>query len=170
MKMRLRRIVRAAASTLGYEAFPKVMGENRAMAVRLRHLFSLCGIERVIDVGANRGQFRDFLRYDLEFAGAIHSFEPDPKAAGLLRGRAAGEDPLWTISQLALGREAGPRRFSRMHISGYSSFLEPLREPGTDPGNSVAAQLDVEVRRLDDLLPELGDLILARFVADSVVS
>jgi FkbM family methyltransferase len=155
---RLQRIIRHAADAVGYEAFPKDMSEGPVMAIRLRHLFERCCIERVVDVGANKGQFRDFLRFDLRFAGPIHSFEPDPDLADALRQRAAREDPLWTISQIALGREAGARTFSRMRHSVYNSFLTPRTGPKTDRENSVAERFEVEVRRLDDLLPELGDL------------
>jgi hypothetical protein len=63
-------ILAFAADKRGYESFPKYMGSVRPLAQRLRRLFNLYGIERVIDVGGNRGQYRSFLRFDMEFSGS----------------------------------------------------------------------------------------------------
>lgn len=157
--MQLRKIVAFAADKLGYEAYPKYMSSSRPMAQRLRDLFALCGIERVIDVGGNRGQYRNFLRFNVDFHGPILSVEPDPELVAAMRATAAAEgDASWTVMQCALGRSAGQARFNRMQLSVFNSFLTPHATADRDPRNTIAEQFDVQVRRLDDLLPELGDL------------
>ena len=57
-----------------------------AMANRLRDLFDRLGIKRVIDVGANEGQYGDFLRTEVGFKGLIKSFEPVPEFAESAEG------------------------------------------------------------------------------------
>jgi FkbM family methyltransferase len=147
-------------AAIGYEMYPAYMAEGRPLARRLRQLFALRGIERVLDIGANRGQYRDFLRFDLGYQGPILSFEPDPELAEGLRARAAQlGDTGWTVRQLALGREAGRAVMNRMSLNVYNSFRAPRADdPSADPNNTVVARFDVEVARLDDLLDELGDL------------
>jgi FkbM family methyltransferase len=150
-----RKVAAFGAGMLGYEAFPKYLTDGRAHAIRLRNLFQRCKIERVLDIGANRGQFHDFLRVDVEFEGLIHSFEPDPMLVEHLERRAAN-DPRWRVSSIALGAKRESRVFSRMVHTAYNSFLNPIE--GNDPNNSVTAQFDVEIRPLDDMLPDLKDL------------
>lgn len=157
--MQLRNILAFAADKLGYEAYPKYMESARPMAQRLRRLFALHGIERVIDVGGNRGQYRSFLRFDMAFSGPILSIEPDPAMVAAMRQKAAAlGDAQWTVLPCALGRTPGQASFNRMKLPAYNSFLSPLESPDGDPQNVVEDRFEVEVRRIDDLLPELGDL------------
>jgi len=159
MSLRVRKLVEKAADLLGYDAIPKYMTPARPTAQRLRALFEICRIERVIDVGANRGQYRNFLRFDMEFAGPIVSFEPDPELVAIIRQRAIERrDPSWSVHELALGRAPGRATFNRMKQRAYNSFLTPRDYDGHDPNNAVDARFEVEVRRLDDMLGELGDL------------
>ncbi|WP_043834600.1 FkbM family methyltransferase [Muricoccus aerilatus] len=153
--MQLRKIIGRSANALGYEAFPKYLAERRPLAARLKHLIERCGIERVLDVGGNKGQFHDFIRFDVEWTGPVLSFEPDPQMAEVMR-RKAMTDPLWTIRQEALGREAAVQTFNRMKMTCFNSFLSPIA--GQDPDNVPVAQFDVQVVRLDELLPEIGPL------------
>lgn len=153
--MEFRKIVARAARAVSYEAFPAYLSERRPLASRLRHLIERCRIERVIDVGGNRGQFHDFMRFDVEWTGPVLSFEPDPEMAAIMRAKAAS-DPLWEIRPEALGRAAGMQTFNRMRMTGFNSFHTPLA--GSDPDNVPVASFDVEVARLDDLLPQIGPL------------
>ena len=59
-----------------------------AMAERLRKIFAANRIDTVIDVGANKGQYRDFLRHHVGFRGSIVSFEPLPEFAASLKAKA----------------------------------------------------------------------------------
>ncbi len=49
---------------------------QRELAIHLRKVFDLYDVQAVIDIGANRGQYRDFLRLEVGYNGVIHSFEP----------------------------------------------------------------------------------------------
>jgi FkbM family methyltransferase len=156
----IRQVLARLGAAIGYEVYPRYMAPGRAHAQRLAELFALCGIERVLDVGANRGQYRDFLRFDLGWRGPIVSFEPDPELAEGLRARAAAlGDANWTVQAIALGRDDGQATLNRMQLSVYNSFRAPRDDdPTADPNNSVVARFEVPVRRLDALRGELGDL------------
>jgi FkbM family methyltransferase len=155
-----RRLMARLGDKLGYEMYPRYMAQARPMALRMKDLFALCGIERVIDIGANRGQYRDFLRFDVGFTGTILSIEPDPELAGKARERGAAlGDDRWTVKECALGRMAGRAVLNRMRQSAYNSFRAPRStDPDADPNNAVVGRFEVEVLRLDDLLPTLGDM------------
>jgi FkbM family methyltransferase len=155
--MQVRKIVQRAAAAIGYEAFPKYMESSRPMAKRLRILFAQFDIRSIIDIGANKGQFHDFIRFDVESSIPIHSFEPDPELVELLNRRIAKEGSQWQATRCALGAAAERRTFKRMDLNVYSSFLEPRQQAG-HPRNAVLSEFEVEVKRLDDFLPELGDL------------
>ena len=155
--MQLKKIARRAADAVGYVAFPKYLDANRPMAERLRILFRKHGIERIIDVGANKGQFHDFIRHDVESDLPVHSFEPDPDLVAVLHEKHRGQAGAWTITQCALGAETTTGTFHRMALDVYNSFLMPIAD-AEHPRNAVSATFEVVVKRLDDLLPELGDL------------
>jgi FkbM family methyltransferase len=91
------------------------------LETHLRKQFELSGVDLVLDVGANAGQFGKLLRDDLGYAGEIHSFEPQPDAFARLKA-AAIRDPHWRVFNLALGDEPGKLA---MNVSGddvFSSF------------------------------------------------
>jgi FkbM family methyltransferase len=156
--MKWRKVAAWLGDQVGYEVVPRYMAPSRPMARRLQELFATSEIERVIDIGANRGQYHDFLRFDVEFTGPIHSVEPDPELAQAMRSRGA-DDSNWTVHEFALGRTPGRALFNRMQQSAYNSFRSPLSAaPEADPQNTVVAQFEVEVRRFDDLLPILGNM------------
>jgi FkbM family methyltransferase len=125
------------------------------MATRLREIFSGYGIQTVIDVGANEGQYRDFLRQHVGFEGRIVSFEPIPALAEKLKQRAAREDPNWVIHACALGAETGTLPLNIMSSSTFSSFLSPSSTGAAqDAKNSIVATIDVPISTLDH---ELSD-------------
>ena len=113
-------------------------------------LMALYGVNCVLDVGANRGQYAKRLRRS-GFDGYIVSFEPVPEVLAQLRAAAAG-DPKWTVHPYALGRQDG---VTAMNVvpGTLSSVLAPssfgsrryaqLRQPTTQ---------EVEVRRLEGIL------------------
>lgn len=63
------------------------------------------GIDLVLDVGANTGQYGQRLR-KASYGGAIVSFEPVPSAFTSL-ARKAGRDANWRAERLALGAHGG---------------------------------------------------------------
>ena len=112
-------------------------------------------IRTVLDIGANTGQFAREAR--LLFPHAfIHSFEPIEDCFERLRAGMYA-DSRFRAHKVALGNETGSRRIHVRPYSPSSSLLSmsTLHEeafPHTRGGHYE----DVEVRRLDDVAPELG--------------
>ena len=88
---------------------------------RRRRLLERAGVDAVLDVGANIGQFAMELRADLGWRGRIVSFEPLAAAHAMLAARAA-EDGRWDAHPYALGDRDGS---ARIGVAGnsYSSSL-----------------------------------------------
>lgn len=107
---------------------------------RLR-ILELAGVDLVLDVGANAGQYGAALR-ESGFRGRIVSFEPQPEVFARLFELASG-DPAWTCQNIALGDREGSAELGVGKLSRMSSLL-PLR-PSLDSG----ARITVPVRRLD---------------------
>ena len=141
---------------LGYELVPKSRLMPRDIAAHLKGLFAVLNVTCVLDVGANTGQYRDFLRTEVEYQGFIISFEPGRKAVNVLRDNSRG-DARWLVYECALGGESGIRAFNIMNSDLLSSFLEPDSSV-TDlfaSYNTIDHTEDVEVRTLDSVLAEL---------------
>lgn len=101
----------------------------------LRYLLWALDIECVLDVGANVGQYGLRLRA-LGYQGRIVSFEPYPRAHGLLQERVAN-DPKWSVVPYALGDRSGARALIAYADSSLNSFHEPSgEEPGRFPDSS----------------------------------
>ena len=128
-----------------------------AIAARKRLLDSF-GIDLVLDVGANAGQFATALREPMGYRGEIVSFEPLPDAFETLK-ELADNDPLWEARNVALGDADGELR---LHVSKNrvsSSFL-PIRETSTavEPNSAYEAECIVPVQTLDSVMPTLTAL------------
>ena len=112
------------------------------------------GIDVVLDVGANAGQFASQIRRD-GFAGRIASFEPLSSAFRALEA-CSSQDPLWDVRQCALGREPA---VAKINIAGnsWSSSLLPMLDRHRDaaPESAYVGTEDVTVRTLDDVYGEL---------------
>jgi FkbM family methyltransferase len=104
-----------------------------------------------LDVGANRGFFSKHLRM-AGFSGHIFSFEPILEDYERIKQLADGDDK-WVACGYALGSESGLKSFNINRVSNnetvLSSFL-PLKDSA-----EVTKSTIVEIRRLDDVLPEL---------------
>lgn len=103
---------------------PKWHLQEYQQALYLQTLFRLAGIDCVFDVGANVGQYRDFLRDQVGYAGHIVSFVPLPGLAHAMRIRAKA-DSRWTVREVVLGRASGSASFNVPDATQFSSFLEP---------------------------------------------
>jgi len=79
----------------------------------LRRFIRHFGVNCVIDVGANAGQYATMLRKDVGFAGTILSFEPNPAVFAALERRASG-DPRWHCHNVALSDADGTAVFNIM--------------------------------------------------------
>lgn len=120
-------------------------------ALRSR-IFQKLGVDLLIDVGANAGQYVRDVRPG--FSGPIISFEPTVKAFQSLSRRAQG-DPLWKCQNLALGAETGSATIQVSSNDVFSSFL-PISAYGRklfDKETLTQRTETVRVERLDQVLP-----------------
>ena len=127
--------------------------EEQAMWV-----FDQLGVNCVLDVGANVGQYAQRLRA-AGYTGRIVSFEPLAEFAEQLRSAAAG-DPSWIVCQYALGDPDETAKINATPGRTLSSLL-PASEFGKEWRKTLRAPVSetVRVRRLDSVLDEvLADL------------
>ncbi|MCW2388408.1 FkbM family methyltransferase [Sphingobium sp. B11D3B] len=124
--------------------------------VSLRRLIAHFGIDCVIDVGANAGQYATMLRKDVGFRGTILSFEPHPEVCAKLV-EIAGKDAQWHVHNIALSDRDGEATFHLMAADQFSSLNAP--QDGLEQifaeRNKVTRTVHVPCARLDTLLPDL---------------
>ena len=106
------------------------------------------GVNVVLDVGANEGQYGKELRL-ARYRGRIVSFEPLAAPFARLE-EAARKDPAWDAVRLALGDADGEATINVSANSVSSSFL-PVLPAHTEAaaGSAIAGVESVAVRRLD---------------------
>jgi FkbM family methyltransferase len=140
----------------GYDIVPLREMKERDFALHLGELLNHLGIDCVLDVGANVGQYHDFLRNKVLFEGPIVSFEPVSRHVALMKQR-AHEDPLWHIEPYALGAREGSLDINVMVSDQFSSFLEPDNSRIHEfEGLNVPSRTEtVAVKTVDAVLPEL---------------
>ena len=122
---------------------------------RRARLMSVLGIDLVIDVGANRGQFGHEIR-KAGYPGRIISIEP---LAGPFRQleRLTSQDELWTVIRSAVGARSGT---ATMHVAandGASSSILPMLDEHARaaPNARYVAEERVDVLPLDELVKPL---------------
>jgi len=152
--MSARRLLRGVLRRCGYD----LVGFTAAShpIARLRALFRHLGIDLVLDVGANAGQYARFLRQDVGYRGRIESFEPQPDVYPRLVAASRG-DGLWRTHPFALGAAEGELPFNVAPNRVASSFLPAtalLR--GQLPEACGSHRISVPVRTLDGVLPTLS--------------
>ena len=142
------RLVSAALGIVRRFGVDIVGGTNPPFAL-LEHF----SIDRILDVGANEGQYARRMRA-LGYRGALVSFEPVAASFSILAGRSA-RDPRWAAVRAALGERDGETVMHVSEMSVYSSILQrserlELRHPG-----SVATREEtVPMRRLDSVFSQ----------------
>ena len=126
------------------------------LSTHLRNLFNILDIQCVLDVGANKGQYRDFLRAHVGYKGLILSFEPASSLSESLIERSK-TDPNWKIFPFALGSMDTELTFNVMATTQFSSFLTPDHSVVLDftDKNIIDHKETVPVRQLDSLMDEL---------------
>jgi FkbM family methyltransferase len=124
-------------------------GSTTVLGRRLR-LLRHYGVDLVLDVGANVGQYGALLRA-IGYRGHIVSFEPLPDAYAEL-ARVAGQDRAWEVVNVALGAASGEAALHTAANSVSSSFLPMLPEHARAAPESVyVADVIVPVRTLDEV-------------------
>ena len=128
-------------------------GTTTTLGRRLGH-FQRWAIDRVIDVGANSGQYGQAIR-SMGYRGSIISIEPLPEAYRVLAQRAA-TDRDWRVMRLALGT-SDSRAVLYVAGNSYSSSLYPLTatHQRAAPDAAAVREIEVDVRRLDGLGEDL---------------
>lgn len=143
---------------LGYDIVPLREMKERDFALHLRALLGHLKIDCVLDVGANVGQYHDFLRDKVHYDGAIVSFEPVRRQIEALRDRAHADND-WHIEGYALGARDGDMPINVMVSDQFSSFLQPdnSRMANYDGLNTPRHVENVTVRTLDVVMPVLQE-------------
>ena len=123
-------------------------------AIARRHtLFASYGVDLVLDVGANRGQYARQLR-TMGYRGRIVSFEPVSDVYDMLAGAAAG-DRLWTTVNVGLGDIDGS---ATIHVSDarvFSSLLpRSTQRDYVDPESAPIRDETVQISRLESIADE----------------
>lgn len=115
-------------------------------------IISDLGVEFVIDVGANRGQWASQLRR-YGYHGRILSLEPDGRAYAQLAASAASE-PGWEVMRAAVGSRPGRVRLNAAGDSAVSSLLTPTTAYlERNPDGATVRSEEVELVRIDELAP-----------------
>jgi FkbM family methyltransferase len=130
------RHVRTAAHALGLDVV-RSAGSERVRLLRG------AGVDLVLDVGANSGQYGEELRR-AGYAGRIVAFEPLSAPFTELERR-CGADRRWEAVRVALGREAGR---ASIHVSrnSVSSSLLPILPRCVESAPEAAYEATEEVR------------------------
>lgn len=136
----------------GYE-YSKVASEADFLRSR--------GVNLVLDVGANCGQYAAGLRKQ-GYRGRIHSFEPISGLYQTLKSR-SDKDGKWMLSNLALGAEVGTAEIHVTQNSTYSSLKEQSRMITDFSKKSVIVSKEtVTVERLDNFQFASDDVIFLK--------
>jgi FkbM family methyltransferase len=126
---------------------------GRSPRARRQRALEQEGIDLVVDVGANVGQYARAIRSD-GYRGPIVSFEPLEDAYASLEAAAKGDD-LWETRQLALGARTGR---ATIHVAGNSissSLLEiDDRHLRASQASATLGDEQVAISRLDDVSNE----------------
>jgi FkbM family methyltransferase len=121
--------------------------------VRVTTVMRSLGLDTVLDVGANIGQFGSALRAS-GFRGTILSCEPLTRAFAQLARRTA-RDPAWTALHTAVGAEPGQLK---IHVAGnsFSSSVLPMTSAHAEaaPGSEFVGAEMVDVTTVSALVSE----------------
>lgn len=144
-----RRAVKRVLRGFGYDVIQ--YRPSSSDAAKLTALMRHAGVDLVLDVGANEGQFAQELR-DGGYRGRIVSFEPLRDAHAKL-ARAAAGDAAWTVHErCAIGDHDGE---VEIHVAGnsVSSSIRPMLEQHAQsaPESRYVGTERVPLRRLDDI-------------------
>ena len=149
----VKKAVHTALQAMGWDIVRYDMRTSWSIAL-VRQLV-IRGIDTVLDVGANEGQYARSLR-EAGYSGRFFSFEPLESAHSRLMEWAA-RDPLWTVApRMALGNEDGTLSIN-VSANSYSSSALPMLDSHlrADPASRYVRTEVVRVARLDTIAKEL---------------
>jgi len=124
----------------GFELIRLETARRQTLAPHLVEIFDRFAISCVLDVGANTGEYRDFLRHKVGYKKRIISFEPVHAVFNVLAHHCQS-DPNWQVFNFALGPANTTAEINVMKMSTFSSFLtpDPTNAPAFMDKNVVAA-------------------------------
>jgi FkbM family methyltransferase len=151
------------ASQVGLRVIPQWRLHGLPQSQYLSRLFCEGRVSSVIDVGANAGQYYDFLRNEVGYCGPVLSVEPIPSFAQRLAQRAEGHSG-WRIENLALGPSAGRVEFNVMEHSEFSSILAPAEFTKNyfSHAGEIRESVNVAMETLDQLIARHRDFLGGR--------
>src|SRR6478672_11706574 len=145
--MRIPRPVHRVLHRLGVEVTHYSRTQDARRANLLRHL----GIQDLVDVGANTGQYAELVRFH-GYGHRIWSVEPLQAAYDKLEENAA-HDPQWHCERRALSAEPGEMILHITADTQFSSMLPPVEGLAKERREAAAAGTEVvPVDTLDNLV------------------
>lgn len=151
--MKIKHKLRRLLWKIGYDV-TKFESISHPMA-RRKQLLADYGVDTILDVGANSGQFATELRCDMGYVGRIISFEPLSSAFQLLEKNSKG-DMHWETCNFALGEVNESREINIAGNSDSSSILEMLNSHlASAPESAYIGRERIEVKSLDSIFPDL---------------
>lgn len=110
-------------------------------------------IDRIIDIGANSGQFSLLMR-DLGYCGRIQSFEPMKNEYDMLVKKSSS-DSKWEVFNFGIGESSGNAKINISQNSYSSSFLD-LTEIQLK-GDASSEAVDSEIVSIIDFKSHFGN-------------
>jgi FkbM family methyltransferase len=147
----VREHIKRAARRMGYEV--RQYTPLRSYTAARERLFATLGIDVVVDVGANAGQYGELLR-ELGFRGRLISLEPVPEAFAALE-RTAAADGRWSALRVAAADVDGEIELRVTEDSRSTSVLARNERFADRPGWAPREVVAAPARRLATLAPEL---------------
>lgn len=153
-------IVKRLFRQAGYEVNSYDFVRNHLPHLYLAELFKRLNISCVFDVGANTGDFRNFLRDRVGYQGLIISFEPVAKHYEALKSKSHNDED-WKIYHMALGRENTSMEINVMKEGVFSSFMTPDHSIVSEFRNqNVVDHTElVDVRTLDSMINQFESTV-----------
>lgn len=149
MKMLIKKIIQNQLLKAGYELIKRNIKNNDKL--RRIQIIASHNINLIFDVGANTGQYSTIIRQN-GYQGRFVSFEPLHSAFKELL-ITAKDDPLWEVSNIALGNSNSK---AKLNISGNresNSIREMLPIHIIHrPGTAYIGEEEVTVRTIDSII------------------
>ena len=141
---------RRLAQTFGYDI--DKFNKQLTVETHIRELLPRLGVDLVLDVGANEGQYASVLRH-VGYTGKIISFEPSVVPFAKLV-TAAAKDDSWQAFNIALGDAPGDATLNVSGASVFSSLHQPNDFGKAKFGAAIEAPETetVSIQRLDAFL------------------